>query len=66
MSAGSRAIRKRDITVTIPHDEGAMQIDGMLSGRTFQHSGVRLTTLTAIGRSVRAIVYGVKTSSGSL
>ena len=37
-TAGSGAIGKRDVTVTIPHDEGAVQIDGMLVRRTFQHS----------------------------
>ena len=64
-TAGSGAMGKFDVTVTIPDDEGAVQIDGMLAGRTFQHSGLRLTALAGIDGGVRAIVYGVEMRPGS-
>jgi hypothetical protein len=63
-TAGARAAGKFDIAVTIAHDERAMQVDGVLAGRSFKHSCLRLTAIACIRRSVRAIVYGVDVGAG--
>jgi uncharacterized membrane protein YciS (DUF1049 family) len=50
---------KFDVAVTIADDERAVQVDVMFAGSEFEHSCLWLAAIAAVGRSVRAVVYGV-------
>ena len=59
-TARPRATGKLDVGVAIADDEGAMQVDGVLAGGALEHTCLRLSAAASVGRSVRAVVYGVE------
>jgi hypothetical protein len=63
-TVSARAAGHLNVAVTIANDEGAMQIYGVFAGGPLEHSCLRLAAIATLGRSVRAIVYGVKMGAG--
>jgi hypothetical protein len=64
-TASAGAAGQLDVAVAIADNKGAVQVDSVFAGGPLEHSRLRLAAIAAIGRSVRAIVYGVKMGAGS-
>lgn len=56
----ARTTGQLDVAMAIADNEGSMQIDGVLLGSALEHACLWLAAIAAIGRIVRAIVYGVE------
>jgi hypothetical protein len=53
-----------DVAMAIADNEGSVQIDGVLPRSALEHAGLGLAAIAAIGRIVRAVVYGVEMGAG--
>jgi hypothetical protein len=60
----ARTTGQLDVAMAIADNEGSMQVDGVLLGSALEHARLWLATIAAIGRSVRAVVYGVEMGTG--
>jgi len=63
-TARACAASKFDVAVTIADDEGAKQVDGVLPCGAVKHACLWLAAVAAVGRRVRAVVYGVEMCAG--
>jgi hypothetical protein len=60
----ARTTGQLDVAMAIADNEGSMQVDGVLLGSALEHARLWLAAIAAIGRSVRAVVYGVEMGPG--
>jgi hypothetical protein len=60
----ARTTGKLDVAMAVADNKGLVQIDGVLLGSAPKHACFWLAAIAAIGRIVRAVVYGVEMGAG--